>query len=62
MKLLGQLLVGVGLNAQRLAHGEHLEQEWKAAAISLADRGREKSLVILDEVEEGALGLDVFRG
>ncbi len=62
MELLGQLLVGVGLNAQRLAHGEYLEQEWKTAAISLADFGRQESLVILDEIEEGALGLDVFRG
>jgi hypothetical protein len=61
MELLGQLLVGVGLDAQRLANGEYLEKKRQSAAITLADFRRQKSLVVLDEIEEGALSLDIFR-
>lgn len=61
MKLLCQLLVGVGLDAQRLANGEHLEEERKSASISLTDFCGQKGLVVLYEIEEGALGLGVFR-
>lgn len=62
MELLSKLLVGMGLDAQGLADGENLEEEGKSAAIALTDFGRQKSLVILDEIEEGTLGLNILRG
>jgi hypothetical protein len=60
MELLGQLLVGVGLDAQGLANGEHLEEEGKPSSIALSDLCRHQSLVILDEIEESPLSLEVL--
>ena len=60
MELLGQLLVGVGLDAQGLANGEHLEEKGQSSAIALTDFRRHQGLVILDEIEEGSLGLDIL--
>lgn len=62
VQLLCELLVGVGLDAQRLANRENLEQEGELVLIALGNVGREKRLVFLDEIEKRALGLKVLRG
>ena len=62
MKLLGKLLVGVGLDTQGFADGKHLEQEGESASKSLADLCRQEGLVVLHHIEEGALSLDIFGG
>lgn len=60
MKFLRQLLVRVGLDAECLADGKHLEQEGKLSTIPLSDLSRHQRLVILDHVEECALGLEIL--
>lgn len=60
MELLGKLLVRVRLDAQRLVDRKNLEQEWQLVLIALCDFGGQKSLVLLDEIEESSLGLEVF--
>lgn len=62
MELLRKLLVGMGLDAERFTDGKHLEQEWESASKSFADIRRQQGLVILNHVEEGTLGLHIFRG
>ena len=62
VQLLCELLVRVGLDAQRLANGEDLEQEGEPVLIALGNIGGEKRLVFLDEIEKRALGLKVLRG
>jgi hypothetical protein len=61
MELLGQLLVGVGLDAQGLAYREHLEEKGKSSSIALSDVRGHQSLVILDEIEKSPLSLHVLR-
>ena len=60
MKPLGEFLVRVRLNAQRFPDRQDLEQERKLIVVSLAHFRRHESLVVLDHVEEDALGLVVF--
>lgn len=62
MKLLGKLLVGVGLDAERLLDGQHLEEEWKFATKALTYLGRQQSLVVLDHVKKSSLGFNIFGG
>ena len=60
MQLLCQLLIRMRLNTQRLADGQHLEQEWQLSAISLRNFTAEQRLVILNEVEQRTLRHDIF--
>lgn len=62
MELFRQLLVGMGLDTERFADGQHLEQEGETAPIALTDLCGHQSLVVLNEIEQGALSLDVFGG
>lgn len=62
MKLLGELLVGVGLDAERLLDGQHLEEEWKFATKAFTYLGRQQSLVVLDHVKKSSLGFNIFGG
>lgn len=62
VQLLSKLLVWVGLDAQGLANGEDLEQEGQLVSKSLCDCGAKKLLVILDELNQGALCLKILGG
>jgi hypothetical protein len=48
------------LDAEGFADGEDLEEEGELVAEALSDVFGEEGLVVLDEVEEGALGGDVL--
>lgn len=60
MELFRKPLIWMGLYAQSLPDGEDLEQKRELSAVFLAHFSREQSLVILDHVEQGTLGFDVF--
>lgn len=51
MKLFRQLLVRMGLNAERLSDRQHLEQEGKLSAISFADLLRYQCLIVLNHIQ-----------
>ena len=61
VELPGKLLVGMGLDAERLVDGEDLEQEWELATVTFCDLGGHESLVNLDHVEQRPLGFEIFR-
>ena len=60
VQLLCELLVRVGLDAQCLANRQDLEQEGQLVLIALGNVGGEERLVFLYQLEERALGLEVF--
>lgn len=60
MKLLSKLLVGVGLDAERLLDGQYLEEERKLATEALTYLGRQQSLVVLNHVKKSSLGFNIF--
>lgn len=60
MKLLGEFLVGMGLDGQGFGDGEDLEEERQLLSIA-GNRGlREKGLIVVDEVKEGPTSAKVF--
>lgn len=60
MQLLGQLLVGVRLDAQCLVDREDLEQERQSILVALGNVRGQKGLVLLHQIKERSLGLEVF--
>lgn len=60
MKLFGKSFVRVGLYAEGFSDGENLEQKRESCAVSLAHLRRDQGEIVLDHVEQGALGFEVF--